>query len=304
MFKPKPAVGVATGVAVGTATEAPNTSAPATPVAKVSAFGGAPLGAKKEEFSLPSEKKKPAQNLSDYAILVYGQQKIGKTSLTSKFENALHFFFEPSGTDYELFAIEPASWGDFKKAVKALQTTEHQFKNFVIDVVDLAYAMCLKEVSQKLNGTDYPPQGDYGKTWNAVKAEFRDTLIELRRLGGVILVSHALEEKVEVRGGRDYTIIKPSAPKQCYDVVSKWVDLTGFYHISDDGSRHLAITPDKLWDAGSRMETRFKYKDGTPMPSIPMGTSANEAFKNFKLAFENSTEKPKVVEKPSAFAKA
>jgi len=249
-------------------------------------------------LKLPTSKTRAGQSLTDYAMFIYGEQKIGKTSLTTKFPDALHCFFEPSGTDYELHAIQPKGWAEFLAYLDLLEKEDHDFDFFIIDVVDIAYDMCMLWTCQDMNGPSctYPPTTDFGKTWKAVKDNFRRTMDRLRRLGGIIFVSHQKVSTIKEKSGFEYQKVVPSAPAGCAEVLSKWCDLTGYYSF-DGTDRKLFITPEQGYEAGNRMSTRFNYTDGTKMSSINMGNSEGEAFKNFVKAFGNKLEKPKT-EKP------
>lgn len=248
-------------------------------------------------LSLPTERKGVPDGIGEYSLFIYGHQKIGKTSFTTQFDKALHFFFEPSGTDYEIFAVEPANWKQFKdylillERAKAAGTLE--FKTFILDVVDLAYDMCLAHCCG-LQGLTYPPTNDFGKTWKEIKTEFRDTMLRLARLGGVVCLSHAKEATIELRDGGEYTIYQPSCAKGVSEVLSKWADLTGYYRPNTTGGRELCITPTSEYEAGNRMERRFKFTDGSQIERIDMGSSAVEGFANFMRAFRNELDRPKV----------
>ena len=263
---------------------------------KVGAKTGSGAQMARRDLALPTQKTQLPTDMSEYTAFIYGHQKIGKTSLTAEFPEALHFFFEPSGKDYELYAVEPETWADFKGYIELLKKAkaegELQFKTFVLDVVDLAYEKCLLHICG-LQGLTYPPMNDFGRTWREIKDEFRNTMIDLARLGGIVCVSHAKEVDIETRGGAKYTVVQPSAPKGCVEVLSKWADLTGYYRSSEDGGRELCITPTPEYEAGNRMESRFKYKDGSQIKAIPMGDSSKEAYENFLSAFRNELEAPK-----------
>jgi hypothetical protein len=40
-------------------------------------------------------------------------------------------------------------------------------------------------------------------------------------------------------------------------------------------------------DAGHRIDGRFKYPNGEPINTVPMGRSPKEGYRNFVQAFEN-----------------
>lgn len=243
--------------------------------------------------SLPTARTELPTELSGYVIFIYGQQKIGKTSLTTKAPKTLHFFFEPSGKDYEIFARDINSWEEFVAYIDLLETGEHDFENFAIDIVDLCYEMCYKYICNK-GGVEHPPANDFGAMWGDIKKEFRNQMIRLAKCGGVFLISHANVRDMKTRGEPEgYQYITPSISGAGAGVIGKWADLTGVYFIDDEGNRVLGITPTKEYEAGNRMEKRFKYTDGTPMEKIPMGNSPDEAWGNFQKAFKNEFEAPK-----------
>lgn len=249
----------------------------------------------KASLSLPTQKSELPTTISQYSVFIYGHQKIGKTSFTTQFPNALHFFFEPSGTDYELYEVAPKNWKEFLNYIslleKAFEDGEMEFETFILDVVDLAYEQCLKHYSG-MQGLEYPPQGDFGQTWKEIKDGFRAAMLRLARLGGLVCISHVKEHSAETRSGMSYSVMKPSAMNGCNDVLSKWADLTGYYRSADNGGRELMITPTSEYEAGNRMEKRFKFTDGTQMDKIPMGSSAEDAYVNFMQAFNNQYEAP------------
>lgn len=257
---------------------------------------------KKPEVSLPEERTTPPSSIVDYSFLIYGVQKIGKTSFSTNFDDALHFMFEPSGKAFSLFEVQPRSWLEFVAYLDLLEKKKKagdlKYKSFVIDTVDLLYSMCSDHVCS-LIGIEHPGDiNDYGKTWNNIGETFRKQIVRLATLGGFVALTHEVEKEVETRSGRKYQSITPSAQKRCNLILSKFCDLTGNYYIKDDGERVLRIVPSEDAEAGNRIDTednpRFRWKGTTePIKEIPMGSSSKEAFENFSKAFANELEKPK-----------
>jgi DNA-directed RNA polymerase subunit N (RpoN/RPB10) len=70
-------------------------------------------------------------------------------------------------------------------------------------------------------------------------------------------------------------------------IVDIWVNYD-FY--GDD--RWLQILGDDHVSAGHRLDTRFRYADGSPVRYIPCGLSSAETWENFIQGFENELEKP------------
>ncbi len=47
-----------------------------------------------EKFILPTQRSQIAESLEDYSMLIYGQKKIGKTTLLAEFLEAFFLMFE------------------------------------------------------------------------------------------------------------------------------------------------------------------------------------------------------------------
>src|SRR5262249_18924737 len=93
-------------------------------------------------FTLPTEKTKARDNLSDYLLFFYGEKKIGKTTLANMFPNSLHLFFEPGGKGLEAYAIEIQVWEQFQKVIDLLcsdSAEAKRFDNVIIDTADVSY---------------------------------------------------------------------------------------------------------------------------------------------------------------------
>ena len=248
-----------------------------------------------DSMILPSEKSSPKKEMDAFTFYIYGYQKIGKTSFTSMFFDACHIFYEPSGEDYSLYSFEPQTWDHFKafivKCEREKALGKLRYKNFTVDVVDLCYSQCLKYICAK-GGHEYPPS-DYGKTYDKIKTEFRSWIYRLSRIGGVIFISHAKETEIERADGNKYSVVIPTCSGQCHEILSKFCTMTGYYHVLPDNSRVLGTIPNNVYEAGNRFRNHFMYKDvGEKISLIPMGTSEQEAYRNFQLAYDNLLPKP------------
>lgn len=242
------------------------------------------------ELSLPTEKSDPCDKLQDYSILLYGAKKIGKTTLASMFPKALFLFCEPGGKALSVYGRPVRNWREFKGYVR-LVCKSKMYENVIVDTGDYMYEYALEYVCKKLV-IDHPSDEAWGKGWKAVKAEVADEVNKLLHSGkGVIFISHAREEEIETRDGRKYNKTSSTLPGQAKELLEGLVDIWAYY--TYDGKRRvLIIRGDDYNDAGHRIEGRFQYPDGTPIRKISMGSSKEEAYKNFVAAFENKLEKP------------
>lgn len=250
------------------------------------------------EVSLPTKKTVPPTNIGAFNSYIYGLQKIGKTSFSMMFPNTLHFMFEPSGKAYSIHEVEPKNWMEFLAYISELEKAKLAgsltFETFALDTVDLLYGMCSDYVCQAI-GVEHPTDAnDFGKTWQKVESTFREAMVRLIRVGGVVALSHETEKEIETRAGNKYQSIVPSAPKKCHLVLSKLFDVTGNYYVNAKGKRVLRITPSNEVEAGNRMgREHFHYPDGTPIIEIPMGNSPEESYENYSKAFANKLDRPK-----------
>lgn len=238
-----------------------------------------------ESLTLPSEVSSPSEDLGDYTTLIYGEKKIGKTSLAAQFPDALFLMFEPGGKGLRIFQREIRTWKDFTGYLKLLGETD-RFKTIVIDTIDLAYERCFQHVCW-IEGFTHPQDEAFGKGWKAIETEFRTQLTKLLQSGrGVVFLSHADEREFQERTGSKYNKIIPSMPKQARTFIAGVVDIIAYYgYYGKD--RLMTIQGSDTVDAGHRIGEAFRTTTGEHVHSIPMGRSPEEAYANLIKAFGN-----------------
>jgi GTPase SAR1 family protein len=224
------------------------------------------------------------ENLGDYSILLFGEKKIGKTTLASYFPNTLFLMTEPGGKALSIFQLPITDWVSFKKTVRLLRK-DKRFQTIGVDTIDLLYKMCERYVCDKLGITDIA-EADWGKGWRAVKDEFTTEIQVLMSLGkGIILVSHSEEKEVKLRSGATHDRIQPTMAKQAREVVEAMIDIWAYYTY-DGQQRVLQIRGDENTSAGHRLQSNFKY-NGKEVREISMGTSGEDAYRNVVDCFHN-----------------
>lgn len=228
--------------------------------------------------SLPTTKSKAKQNLGDYNLLIYGREKIGKTSLAAQFPNAVFLMFEPGGKALDIYQVEVLSWQELKVLLTELKT-DTKFDTIVIDTVDIMYRMCLEWVQKYELAGKHPADEGYGKGWDRLKSEFQKRVATICKLGkGVIFISHEKESEEEKHDGTKIDTIQPSMSGTARGIVEPMVDLVGYYFHGDEDDRCLQIEGSREIVAGCRMKEAGFFPD---CDVIDMGSSSKEAFKNF-----------------------
>src|SRR5678816_2688185 len=89
------------------------------------------------------------EKMASYIWLLFGEKKIGKTSLTAQMGEVLHLFTEPGGKALSLYSLVIDDWKTFKKAVRALKS-DNKFDTVVVDIADKLYPMCEDYTCEKL----------------------------------------------------------------------------------------------------------------------------------------------------------
>ena len=244
--------------------------------------------------ALPTARAKPSTDFATKSILVYGPPKIGKSTLASRFPDALFLECEPGLNELEVFKVPTYTWPDFLDACKLVAGGNHKFKTIVIDTVDNAFKYCSDHVNAQHN-IEYEGDLPHGKGWSFVKNEWHRVLTKLASLPyGLVLISHAVDREVETRTGT-FTRTVPSLPDRARGVVLGLVDIILFCDATatkdKDGNvttqRIVRTKPHPAYEAGDRT--------GRLPETIPLDF---EAFaKAFTVAPQAQPQKTKEVSK-------
>lgn len=243
-------------------------------------------------YVLPTKKTEPADELIAYITLLFGEKKIGKTSMLAESGDGTFFaFFEPGGKSLSLFGDVFPNWSRFKAAVAQMVATK-RFNHVVIDTIDRAYLASERYTYKKLS-IEHASDESYGKGWAAVRTDFEEPIMTLVNNGiAVTFVSHAEEREIKPKGGVAYDKIMPTMSKQARSLVESLVDIWAYYGY-DGADRILTIQGDDHLGAGHRLTRNFRSPAGVPIRTIHMGASPADAWQNFNDAFHNRYVPPK-----------
>ena len=203
-----------------------------------------------------------SRDLCGYTVLLYGQPKTGKTTTAAQFPQALLCAFETGYLAIPGVMAQPVNkWSEFKQILKQLDSDQarQQFKNVIVDTVDIAYDLCEKYVCNQ-NGVSTVGDLAYGKGYALAKKEFDEALRKIPQMGyGLVMISHAQDKTFKDENGDEYQQIVPTLANQPRLVVDRMSDIIGYAHPfqEEDGTVHTTLfmrgTP--RFVAGSR----FKY---------------------------------------------
>lgn len=213
------------------------------------------------------EPQQISRNLKGKFIFIYGEAKIGKTSLASELEKVLIASFEMgSNALHNVYVAPVRTWSDWKDMIRQLTRNKNKlnekFNTIAIDTVDEAYKLCEKWVCNQ-NGVESLKDIPWGGGYKILDDEFSSTLRELAFSGyGLFFISHSKEKTYKNDAGEEYVKIVPALPERPFNIVNKMVDIIGYVRqipiqIGEEieQKRYLFLRGDDRFHAGSR----FKY---------------------------------------------
>lgn len=263
--------------------------------------GGPKPKPQRTRVELNLDPNQPPGKLTDYSILIYGNKKIGKTSLACEFPGAYVL-----GTEMGFKALRAR--GNFVRDRHETEDVVDQLVELndpsllvVVDTVDMIYEHIYWDVCNRLKISSPTEENDFGGTWRVIRKAFRAVVDKLLSLpGGVIFLSHDVEKEVilvTAEGQQKIDRVQPSMTKQAMGEVEGPVDIMAYYGY-DGNQRYLWIDGSQTLSSGSRPKYNFIRRGGKAGVSgdrikrIPMGGSSAEAYANLIKAFDNQQEHP------------
>jgi hypothetical protein len=239
--------------------------------------------------TISTERYKPSDVFHRYNIVLYGVEKIGKTTLTLGFPETYHFLFDANDS-YELLGNFITCWEDFEDYVDSFLESSHH--TAVIDSVGQRAKQIYLNYLKNTTGFDNPTAAkDFGATWDRAKMEFSRPFYKLllntteHKKNGCIIIMHSTTEEKETLTGKTFSYIKPYSSSYS-DFLLKEVYNIFYYHMVGN-DRFLRIEGSEYIRAGHRMEGHFLTPDGKRIIQVPMGKSRQEAYENLLNAYSN-----------------
>lgn len=155
---------------------------------------------------LPDKKTKPIYKLEKYHWLIYGQQKIGKSTFVSQFPNILFIPTEPGLGALEVYKATDKeyiqTWEEFldicSDIARAHKEGKLKFNMVAIDTIDNLYDSCLEYTCRK-EGIRHPSEGSFGAGWAAVSNELKRVILKLAEMVRIVFISHDTERETEIK---------------------------------------------------------------------------------------------------------
>ena len=128
---------------------------------------------------------KISRDLREKIVCIYGEPKVGKTTIASQFPKAILLAMEKGYNALSgVMAQNITKWADFKKVLRQLENPQvkEKFETVIIDTADLSYAYCEKFILQR-EGVDKISDIPYGGGYKLVRDEFDTALRSIPMMG-------------------------------------------------------------------------------------------------------------------------
>lgn len=213
---------------------------------------------------LPTEvNKAEIPVLNKLTWLIYGAPGIGKSTLFSKFPNALFLYTDPGLSFITTMKHPIDKWSAFKEAVKELHATvKPKYGIVVVDTIDLLWSMCVSYICTA-RGIEHQSDEAWGKGYDMIEREFKIPIQQLCMLKakgcGVAFISHATEIEIKGRIVKTSKVV-PTLAKAARRIVLPLCDVIGYCGFSMSQNqdvdlaspRYLFFKPDETLEAKDR----------------------------------------------------
>lgn len=214
------------------------------------------------------EPHKISRDLKGKIVCIYGEPKVGKSTIAASFDRTLLLAFEKGYNALSGVMVQPlSSWAEFKRVLTQLKTKEvkEKFSTIAIDTADIAFDLAEKFICSR-EGVDKIGDIPFGAGYKMLRNEFNEALRSIPMMDyGLVNISHSQVATFTNDEGQEYSKTVPTLPKAARHIVLSMSDIIGYAKPVEnaEGERKVALflRGTAQFEAGSR----FKH---TP-PVIP-----------------------------------
>lgn len=204
---------------------------------------------------LPTSISEKVNDLSKQIILIYGRPKIGKSTLCSKFPDALFLATEPGLRGLNVNKVNITSWSMFLDTCAEIAKGKHKYQTIIIDTIDKLITLIRKHVADEA-GVDSIGDMGHGRGYTRSREILSEYLDKLANLPyGLILVSHSIMETVETKTSKYNRWTITAGAEKDNDIVMNLMDIILFMDSKIKGNEEIGVVhtkPSMNYDAGDK----------------------------------------------------
>lgn len=208
-----------------------------------------------------------SRDLTGYITFIYGQPKVGKTTLARDMGALILSCEDGTRAMTGAYAQIMRTWSDIRGIMRMCKDPrmKARYKAIAVDTVDVAAALCDKYVCNQLDIQSLG-EGGWGKNgWATFKKEFEEVFRTISLEGyAVLFISHVKDKEFTRPDGTKYNKIVPTVSDSICSIVKGMSDIIAYgYQEFGSNERYMVLRSDGSVEAGSR----FTYIQ----PVIPFG---------------------------------
>jgi hypothetical protein len=206
-------------------------------------------------------RKPPITDPGQLMMLLYGDGKVGKSTLLAGIPDAVFLDFDGGLRALDVIADDPINTyeasQDAYRQVREMVQNGDPVKTVIFDTLTYLRDLCIAVVEEKGGADIHRVKGG----WTEVNKRIEEQLRAYQALGlGVVIVCHAQQTEKELPGGRTIQYNEPALSPKLGLWINGWVDavlyMTTRQRANSDDVQHLVYTrPGPEYYAGGRYET-------------------------------------------------
>lgn len=218
---------------------------------------------------LSLEPTKVSRDLSGYITYLYGQPKVGKTTMAKDMGALILGFEDGTRAMSGAYRMVMKTWNDVKSIVRYSKDERFKarYKAIAVDTVDICASLCEQFICQQ-NDVEGLSKIPYGGGYVLFKKEFESVFRTLSLEGYAILfISHDKTKTITRQNGTEYVKIVPTVSDSINNIVKNMSDIIAYaYQEPESDERYLVLRSNGEVEAGTRFphmasKIKFSYND-------------------------------------------
>ncbi|MFH2108552.1 MAG: AAA family ATPase [Chrysiogenia bacterium] len=209
-----------------------------------------------------NEKKQvPIGEKNPHVILLYGQSKIGLSTIAAQFPAPLFLNINDDLEQIKTRSLKIGSWEEFLEHALEISKGKYAPQTIIVSHTDGLWDLAqdfVVESFNKLNGANVKALADASYSlWKEALKLFEAKLVKLSGLGNLVLLAHEIVENRNFNG-IERSIVQANLERQIGARVTNLADAVGRVLLVESGARLVTFQPAPHQITGSRLPELLK----------------------------------------------